>query len=82
VALIKAVLFHEECHEAKGRQTCSCFLGIAEICQLFYLATKMAQHIVFHLLLMRIPKWGLPFLYLLYFKRYCKKKEKFNFCEV
>ncbi len=25
---------------------------------------------------MRIPKWGLPFLYLLYFKSYCKKKQK------
>ncbi len=25
---------------------------------------------------MRIPKWGLPVLYLLYFKSYCKKTQK------
>jgi hypothetical protein len=31
---------------------------------------------------MRIPEWGLPFLYLLYFKSYCKKTEKFTFSEV
>jgi hypothetical protein len=34
---------NEECHEAKGKQTCSCFLGAAEICQLFYLAANYGK---------------------------------------
>jgi hypothetical protein len=32
--------FNEECHVAKGKQTCSCFLGSTEICQLFYFAAR------------------------------------------
>jgi hypothetical protein len=30
---------------------------------------------------MMIPKWGLPFLYLLYLKSYCGRTGKYNFCE-
>ncbi len=49
----------------------------AEICQPFYLATKNSTtHSRF---LMRIPKRGLPFLYILYLKSYCKKTDKYTF---
>jgi len=36
----------------------------------------LEEHIVLNLFFfMWIPKWGLPFLYLLYFKSYCKKRD-------
>ncbi len=37
----------------------------------------MSQFVVFYAVLMRILKWGLPFLYL---KSECEKAEKCNFC--
>jgi hypothetical protein len=43
------------------------FWGTNEICQLFYLAAKMS---------LRIPKWGLPFLYILYLESYSEKKPR------
>jgi hypothetical protein len=50
-------------------------LGTADICQLFlFCSKKMSQKVVFNLLLLvRIPKWGLPFLYHLYPKIIVKK---------
>jgi len=41
-------LYNEECLAPKGKQFYSC-LGTAEICQLFYLAAKMAQLITANL---------------------------------
>jgi hypothetical protein len=32
-------------------------------------------HSIKSVFFMWIPKWGLPFLYLLYFKSYCKKRD-------
>jgi hypothetical protein len=57
----------------KGHKLATVFLGTAEICQLFYLATKLSQHIVFHLVFNADSKMGSA---ILYFKRYCKKKKK------
>jgi hypothetical protein len=41
-------------------------LGIAEICQLFYLAAKSDNKLYLIWFLMRIPKPGLPFLPFVY----------------
>jgi hypothetical protein len=54
------------------------FFFRAEMCQLVYVAAKNVANNSF---LMRIPKWGLPFLHLLHLKSNCEKAEKY-FCEV
>jgi hypothetical protein len=54
-------------------------LMTTKICQIYYLAKKMLQWIELTQILMRIPQWGLPFLYLFYLKIIVKK---YNFCKV
>ncbi len=39
----------------------------------------MSQHIVFNLVFDKDSKMSLPFLYLLYFKSYCKKQKNSPF---
>jgi hypothetical protein len=56
------------------------FGGTAEISQLFYLAAKnFTTYNILIWFLMRIPKWGLPFLYLVDLKNYCKKTKNTTF---
>jgi hypothetical protein len=49
-------------------------LGTVDICQLFLIMSKKCPNRLYSIwFLMRIPKWDLPFLYLLYLKSYCEK---------
>jgi len=58
---IRAMIYFQQTENHKRKLSCSA--GIV-----FNFATKnITQHIVINLVFMRIPKWGLPFLYLLHF---------------
>jgi hypothetical protein len=67
-------------HSLKGTNL-QLLKGTVEICQLFIWQSKK-HHKQWYLIwfIMKIPKWGLPFLYLLYLVK--KQTEKHNFCEV
>jgi hypothetical protein len=64
----------------KGNKLAACFETQLIFVSFFIWLQKMSQHIVFNLVFNEDSKMGSAiFLYLLYFKSYCKK---YNFCEV
>jgi hypothetical protein len=58
---------NEECHAAKGIQTCSCFEAQLKFVNFFILQQKMSQRIVFNLVFNEDSKMGsaifVPFVF-------------------
>jgi hypothetical protein len=58
--LTLAIIFHdnEECHAAKGKQTCSCLEAQLKFVNFFIYQQKKSQHIVFNLVFNEDSKMG------------------------
>jgi len=77
---LDAYLIIEECHTARGKQTCSCFEAQLKFVNFYILQQKMSQHIVFNLVFNESGVCHYCTFCILKVK--VKKAEKFNFCEV
>jgi hypothetical protein len=68
--------------QLKGNKLATVFIDSQNLST--FLAAKNVTMNMFYLIqfFTMIPKWGLPFLYLLHPKGYHEKREKCNYCEV
>ena len=65
--ILSAMIFNEECHAAKGKQTCSCFEAQLKLVNFFILQQKMSQDTAFNLVFDKDSKMGsaifVPFVF-------------------